>query len=278
MTLTEARPRRAVKTSTETETQLLAVWGPIGSTGKSTISLNLAYELALLGQRVLLLDLDTYCPSLTQLLPVGSPTSGLAGAARLIRQGRFTTEELDRLSVSIKHKRSNLSLLPGLANPSRWPELTPETVHQLVRVASLNFDFIVADISSPLEDELSSPSSPTSRNNVSRTTISISTQCLVILNETALSVSRYLGEFAILEELQKIRRLIVNRSDSNPQLMKALQTLTKERISAFIPTDEPAVRLAESQKLPLALARRKAPARNALAALAHKLLAWPSVN
>ncbi len=278
MTITEVRQRSSPKTATITATQLITVWGPIGSSGKSTIALNLAYELSLLGQRVILLDLDTHCPSLTHLLPVEIPTAGVAGAARLIRQGRFTPEELDRLSVTVKHKRNQIRLLPGLASATRWPELTPDTIHQLIRVASINFDYIIVDVASPLEDELTHPSSPTTRNNVSRTAISISAQCLVVLSDSVLSVSRYLNEFAKLEELQKVRRLILNRSDSNHQLNKALQTLTKERISSFIPNDEPAVHLAESQQLPLALARRKSPARNALAALAHKLLAWPSVS
>ena len=95
MTLTTLRPRSKsiTRQKVATEAQLLVVWGPIGSTGRSTIALNLAYEFALLGQRVLLLDLDTQAPCLNQLLPISETSAGLAGAARLIRQGRFTPEE-----------------------------------------------------------------------------------------------------------------------------------------------------------------------------------------
>jgi MinD-like ATPase involved in chromosome partitioning or flagellar assembly len=222
----------------------------------------------------MLLDLDTHAPALNQLLPLGEASAGLAGAARLIRQGRFNTEQLDRLSANIKHGRTNFKLLPGLPISSRWPEVTPDTVRQLVSICSQNFDVVIADVASDLEDSLTKPDTPTNRNAATRAALEISTQVIVCLAGSQLSISRYLNDFAALNELQKTRRLIINRSEPKQQLATAIRSLTKERIDAVIPNDEPALELAESQKLPLALARRKSPARNAIAALAHKLLAW----
>lgn len=275
MTLTAIRPRKSktTKAALETEAKVFTIWGPLGSTGKSTVALNLAYEFALLGQRVILLDLDTHAPSLNQLLPVQESTSGLAGASRLIRQGRFSPEELERLSINIKHSRTRFHLLPGLPNSNRWSELTPETVQQLLAVCSLTFDVIVIDVASNLEDALTAPDSPTTRNGVTRTAIKLSTNVITVLCPTQVSISRYLVAFAILDELQKSRTLILNGDTANQQLANAIRSLTKERIQAQIPRDEPALQLAESQRLPLALARRKSAARNAIAALAHKLLA-----
>lgn len=275
MTITAIRPRKSKPTrvSVSTEARVFTVWGPSGSTGKSTVALNLAYEFASLGERTILLDLDTYSPSLGQLLPVQESTSGLAGASRLIRQGRFTPEELERLSLNIKHSRTQFRLLPGLPNSNRWSEITPETVQQLVAVCSLNFDVLVIDVASNLEDFLTLPESPTTRNSVTRTALTMATNAVTVLAPTQLSVSRYLNVFATLEELQKTRTLILNGDAGNQQLAKAIRSLTKENIKAQIPSDEPALQLAESLRLPLALARRKSSARNALATLAHKLLA-----
>ncbi len=269
-----SKAKKDRKPKASTEAQLITVWGPHGSTGKSTMALNLAYELAMLGQRVILLDLDTHAPALNQLLPLGETSAGLAGAARLIRQGRFNTEHLERLSANIKHGRNQFRLLPGLPISSRWPEVTPDTIRQLVATCSQNFDLIIADVAPALEDSLTKPDTPTNRNAATRTALEISTQVMVCLAGSQLSISRYLNDFATLNELQKTRRLIINRSEPNQQLAAAIRSLTKERIDAVIPNDEPALELAESQKLPLALARRKSPARNAIAALAHKLLAW----
>jgi MinD-like ATPase involved in chromosome partitioning or flagellar assembly len=275
VTITAIRPRKSKtpKAALATEAKVFTIWGPLGSTGKSTLALNLAYEFALLGQRTILLDLDTYAPSLSQLLPVQESTSGLAGAGRLIRQGRFNPEELERLSINIKHGRTQFRLLAGLPNSNRWSELTPETVQQLLAICSLNFDVIVMDVASNLEDALTAPESPTSRNTVTRTAIKLSSKVITVLTPTQLSISRYLNAYSELDELQKSRTLILNGDTANQQLANAIRSLTKERIQAQIPRDEPALQLAESQRLPLALARRKSPARNAIAALAHKLLA-----
>jgi MinD-like ATPase involved in chromosome partitioning or flagellar assembly len=279
MTLTEFRTKSKPEVKLAIEGQLIAVWGPLGSTGKSTVALNVAYELSQMGQRVILLDLDTHSPALAQLLPIKTGTAGLAGAARLIRQGRFTPEELERLSVTIRYRGTKLKLLQGLANPSRWPEVTPDTVSQLVSTAKFNHDFLIADIASPIEDQLSSPEHSTQRNSATRTALRLSVQTITVLAGTHLSLSRYLNSFNALNELQKVRRIVLNRAPANQKLAKVLNSLTKESLTSLIPADEPALELAESQQLPLALARRKSPARNALLSLAHKLLEWqPSVN
>jgi MinD-like ATPase involved in chromosome partitioning or flagellar assembly len=220
------------------------------------------------------LDLDTHAPALNLLLPIQETSAGLPGAARLIRQGRFGPQELDRLSLSIKHGRNRFRFLPGLPNASRWTEITPDTIHQLIDTSKHNFDVILADVASPIEDGLTLPDSPTSRNSASQTAIKLSTRTLVCLADSKLSLARYLNVFSTLNELQKERVLIINRGQINNSLANAIRSLTKERIEIQIPGDEPALQLAESQLLPLALARRKSPARNAIATLAHKLLAW----
>ena len=275
MTLTAISSRKAKPRPLRiaTEARVFTVWGPLGSTGKSTLAFNLAYEFALLGQRTILLDLDTYSPSLNLLLPIKETSAGLAGAARLIRQGRFSPEELERLSINIKHGRHQFRFLPGLNNPNRWPELTPETVQQLLAISGQNFDVVVIDVASNLEESLTLPESPTSRNCVTRTALKSSTKTITILAPTPVSVSRYLNVFSMLEELQKTRINVVNGNSPNQHLANAIRTLTKERVDTEIPSDEPSVQLAEGQGLPLALARRKSVARNAIAALAHKLLA-----
>ena len=276
MTLTESKTltRKATKTRVIPEPQLITIWGPQGATGKSTIALNLAYEFSQLGQRVILLDLDTHAPALNLLLPIQETSAGLPGAARLIRQGRFGPQELDRLSLSIKHGRNRFRFLPGLPNASRWTEITPDTIRQLIDTCKHHFDVIVADVGSPIEEGLTLPDSPTCRNSASQTAIKLSTRTLVCLADSKLSLARYLNVFSTLNELQKERVLIINRGQINNTLANAIRSLTKERIEIQIPGDEPALQLAESQLLPLALARRKSPARNAIATLAHKLLAW----
>lgn len=271
ITLTRSKP----KTKSATANFVIAVHGPPGSTGKSSIALNLAYEFAELGKTALLIDLDTHSPSMAQLMGITEPSVALAGCARLIRQSRFDREHLNRLSVNIKHRRANFRLLAGLSSPRRWGEISQETVTQLLNLARYEFELVILDLASDIEDNLTSNTQPISRNSATRAALKASDFAITIVNRSTLSLSRYLNDFSELQEIQPNRLLLLNRSESNQKIATTLKALTKESIFATIPDDPTSFELAESEHLPLALARRKSPARNAIAAIAHKLLECP---
>lgn len=257
------------------ECLVFTVFGPPGSTGKSSLALNLTYEFAEIGKRVLLIDLDTHSPSLAHQLGVHEPPAALAGCARLIRQGRFDLEQLNRLSVEVKHRKATFRVLTGLTSPRRWPEVSEETVSQLLNVARLEFDLVLIDVASALEPNLVTAAHPTERNVATRCALAKCDYALNVLGESSLSLSRHLNLFTELQELQPKQLLILNRSVQKPAIVSALKTLTKQAVFATIPDDQPGFELSESAHLPLALARRKSPARNAIAVLGHKLLECP---
>ena len=277
MTVTEFRSRTANRKTVAIDSRCLVftVWGPPGSTGKSSLSLNLAYEFSLLGKRVLLLDLDTTAPALAQLLGIKEVPAGLSAVARLIRQGRFNPEQLERLSVVLKHKKTSFNFLPGLASATRWSEVSPETVSQILETAKQVFDVIICDVSSHLEEKLFNSQHAISRNAVTRSAAHLADSVICVVRGTEIGLARYLSCFSIITELQKTRALVINISEPNSKLTAAIQALTKEKVFGFIPSDVSAFELAEATGLPLALVRRKSSARNAIAALAHKLLQWP---
>lgn len=254
--------------------KVIAVWSPVGSPGKSTIALNLAYELASMGKRTLLIDLDLTAPSLGLMLNLGEPMAGVTAVARLVRQQRFDIEQLFRLSVGIKKARVTLRFLPGLTSPKRWVEVTPETVTRLLNVASSNFDAVIVDVASELSDSIFQTDHPVARNAATRQIIAEANCVLSVISDTKISISRYLQQFHELDSLNRSRLTIVNRFQGGSKIQAALKALTKERVFATVPEDLPSAQLAEGLGLPLALARRKSLARQAIAALAHKLLEW----
>lgn len=270
MTMTMMR-RSKPKTNTQIfEPQVFTIWGPHGSPGKSTIALNLAFELAQT-KNTLLIDLDLQSPALALLLGINEPTPGIAAVARLIRQGRFNQSELQRLSVPVRHQRARLKLLPGLSNPNRWSEVTENTVTGLLRVAKLDFECIVVDLASSLEDGLTTSQSPATRNGATREALAQSTETITIIRNSKVSLQNYAYQFIELQNLNKKRRLVINMAE-NDQLPSIIKQLTKETVSLKIPRDETSLTLAESQGLPLAITRRKSPARIAILSLAHRLL------
>lgn len=256
-----------------------AVTGPAGATGKSSLALNLSYEFAEQGFRVLLLDLDTHTPSISSLLGLREAPAGLTGCARLIRQGRLDLEQLERLSVFVRNGRVSFRALTGLTGLARWVEVSEDTVSQLIHFARKEFEIVIIDTSSTLEDNLIQPGNSIPRNIATRTAVSKSDLVVSLVLESPLSLSRYLSQYSDLQELNRNRVVVLNRSSSRPSVVKALATLTRERIFASIPDDQPAFALAEGNNLPLAVARRKSSARAAIAALSHKLLeCQPSAN
>jgi MinD-like ATPase involved in chromosome partitioning or flagellar assembly len=268
MTL-QRRSKPATKSQTF-EPQIFAVWGPHGAPGKSTVAMNLAFEMAQT-KSTLLVDLDLVAPTQTVLLGIHEPTPGLTAIARLIRQGRLTPAELQRLSLQVRHKHTRLRLLPGLSSPNRWSEITEDTVIQLLRIAKVDFECIVIDLASPLEDNLTTTTSPTSRNGATRAALTQATQVITVIRNTKVSLQNYANQFIELQNLNKNRKLIINMAE-NDKLPGVIKQLTKESVTQKIPHDESSLTLAESQGLPLAVTRRKSPARIAIMNLAHRLL------
>ena len=114
--------RRAEEPGGDADPQglIVAVWGPIGSPGRTAVATGLAVELALGGASVLLVDADTHGPSIAQTLALVDDVSGLAGAVRAANQGVLDRERLARLAP---HVQPGLRVLTGLSRSARWPEL-----------------------------------------------------------------------------------------------------------------------------------------------------------
>jgi MinD-like ATPase involved in chromosome partitioning or flagellar assembly len=117
------RPRSGAARGT-----LIAVWGPTGAPGRTTVTLTLAAELAALGASTLIVDADTYGSSVAQALGLLDESGGIAGAVRAANQGALTVERLALLAPAIMPR---LRVLTGLPRPSRWPELRPSALDTL---------------------------------------------------------------------------------------------------------------------------------------------------
>ncbi|KAA1400200.1 AAA family ATPase [Aeromicrobium ginsengisoli] len=97
---------------------LIAVWGPAGAPGRSTVALGLASAAAAQGVDTALVDADTYGGSLGQMLSVLDDVSGLVAACRAANTGR-AAEAADHL-LEIDDR---LRLLTGLPRADMWPQV-----------------------------------------------------------------------------------------------------------------------------------------------------------
>jgi len=101
--------------------RIVAVWGPTGAPGRTSVAVNLAAWLADRGP-TLLVDLDTYGAAVSQTLAIVDETPGIAAVARAAAQGEATVSTVRRHA---RQAANNLSVLTGLPRPGRWAEVPP---------------------------------------------------------------------------------------------------------------------------------------------------------
>jgi hypothetical protein len=104
---------------------LVAVWGPKGAPGRTTVAVNLAFEAAALAGEVLLVDGDTYGGAVAQTLGFLDEAPGLAWAARLAGRGELDAPRLWRATK--RTAAGGPRVLPGLPRAELWSEVRPGT-------------------------------------------------------------------------------------------------------------------------------------------------------
>lgn len=150
--------------------ELVAVWGPIGSPGRTTVAVNLAAEYAAAGMSVLLVDADTYGASVAQSLGLLDDTPGLAAVARAAEQGTLDVAGLLRRAPQVS---PGLRVLTGLPRADRWPEVRDGAMSNILELARRVADVVVVDCGFSLEadEELSYDTAAPRRNATTLTTL-----------------------------------------------------------------------------------------------------------
>ncbi|MBR6459198.1 MAG: hypothetical protein IKS49_03425 [Actinomycetaceae bacterium] len=162
---------REVSSEPEADGRLIAVWGTAGSPGRSVLARDLAAEFAARacgenervrgwGRRkkreadlsdtasfTLLIDADTYSPSLAQLVALNQESSALIAAARHINMGKISTESLSELCVPV----GGFSFLAGLNVGSRWREIPSPVARELFTQAKKGWGVTVVDCAAQAE-------------------------------------------------------------------------------------------------------------------------------
>jgi Mrp family chromosome partitioning ATPase len=125
---------------------IVAVWGPAGSPGRSTVALGIAASAAGRGVDSVLIDVDTYGGSQGQLLGVLDDVSGLMAACRAANNGR-PGEVVDHL-LEIDPR---LRLLTGLPRADMWPQVRTGALDAVLTQLRGSAELIVADCAFSIE-------------------------------------------------------------------------------------------------------------------------------
>ncbi len=132
---------------------VIAVWGPSGAPGRTTLAINIAAEIAASGHTVALADVDTYSASVAPALAMLDEAPGFAAACRLAGSDSLTHSELERIAQRYLSPRAAFWVLTGLGRPSRWPELSSSRVTQTIKTLRSWVDYVVLDTGFNLESD-----------------------------------------------------------------------------------------------------------------------------
>lgn len=133
--------------------RILAVWGPAGSPGRTTTAIGLAAELASRGERVALVDADTYGGSVAPALGLLDEAPGFAAACRLAGADGLDGSQLDRIAQPYPFGSAVIPVLTGIGRPSRWPELSADRVTTALRRCRGWADTVIVDVGFNLESD-----------------------------------------------------------------------------------------------------------------------------
>ena len=260
---------------------VVAVWGPTGAPGRTSVAIGLAAELASLGTETLLVDADVYGGSVAQTLGLLDESPGLAGACRLANNGSLDTSALAELAVEV---RPGLRLLTGISRAERWPELRPSALDAVLGLARTTSAVTVVDCGFCLErdEELSFDTVAPRRNGATLTALETADTVLAVASGDPIGLHRYIRALAELADavptaspvavVNRVRAAAVGGGNAQAEIRVALERFAGIRDAWFIPLDVASYDAAAAAGRTLAECARSSPARRALQEIASSLV------
>ncbi|KQZ90698.1 hypothetical protein ASD62_16760 [Phycicoccus sp. Root563] len=243
-------PRRAdddLPGPTDVPCRVIAVWGPTGAPGRSTVALNLAAELAVHAP-TLLVDCDTYGSSVAQALGLLDEAPGMAAACRASDQGTLDLPALARLAPEVSPR---LRVLTGVPRADRWTELRAASVEHVLTTARRLATFVVVDCGFCVEDdeELSYDTLAPRRNAATLVTLECADELVVVGAGDPIGLQRLVRAVQDLAGLPSpTPRVVVNKVRASAvgarperRIAEALGRFAGMDDLAFLPHDQATV-------------------------------------
>lgn len=261
--VTTSSPRVIVAPQDTDRARIIAVWGPSGAPGRSTLAVELAVELSRGGRHVGLIDADTHAPSIALALGLADEGPGFAAACRQSELGGLDARELSRISVPLSRPDGEIDVLTGLNRPSRWPELTGSRVSAALTASRAWADYVVVDVAASIErdEEIVSDLDGPRRNAATLAALAAADQIVAVASADPVGMARFLRGYSELRALVGSTPITVvaNRLrpgplgiDARGQVRRTLERFAGITQVVFVPHDVRAVDAAMLSARPIA--------------------------
>jgi len=260
--------------------RVMAVWGPAGAPGRTSIAIGLADEVARAGHSTILIDADTWAPCVALALGLAEDGAGLASACRRALSGSLDERSFPSILKPI-HER--LQVLTGIGRSGRWTEARRSAMHAVIDQASSIADVVVIDCGFSLEsdEELVFDTAAPRRNAATFVALEQATDIVVTGLADPIGLVRLVNGLAELDELElsgrrhvvanRVREAMLGRKP-NDAVADVLHRHAKVDQLWCIPDDAAAFDTALREGCTLAEVRVDSTARLAIASLAQSLM------
>jgi len=256
--------------------QVVAVWGPTGAPGRTTVASCVAVEAAQLGAPSLLIDADVYGGVMASAFGLLDESPGLAGACRMAANGRLDLGSLTSLCWSLG---DDLRLLTGIARADRWPEVRPSAIPRVLRVAREMAPLTVVDCAFAVEadEEISYDTMAPRRNGATLAVLAEADIVLAVGSCDPAGLERLIRGLAELADAvpEANPRVVLNRCrpavGSTDEAEAAVDRFAGIKVVGRLPEDRAATDRAWRRGVSLAEAAPRSPLRTASRELARTL-------
>lgn len=224
--------------------RVVAIWGPQGAPGRTTVACTMAAELARRGQPVVLVDADPWGGSVAQQFGILDEVSGVLSAARLSTAGVL----VDELPTVQRALGNHLSVITGLPRADRYVEVRSGAVEHLLEVAS-DGACVLVDTGFSLEDDPATDfGTRPGRNSMTLGALSLADEVVVVGSADPVGLSRLARGLVDLRDVLAgaAVRVVVNHNRSSlgwseKEISGMVEGFAHLLGIHFLPEDRPAV-------------------------------------
>lgn len=211
---------------------VVAVWGPTGAPGRTTVAVSMAYDFARMGG-ALLVDADTYGGAVAQALGLLDEAPGIAALARASLHGTLSDDTVRRHALEAA---PGLHVLSGITRAERWPELSAAALDPVWDLLRTHAPITVIDCGFSLErdEELQYDTRAPQRNGATLSALAAADVVVVVGSAEPLGVQRLVHALSDLDE--------VAPSDLTPRVVAV------NRVRASVAGDQPRQAIADVLK------------------------------